>query len=127
MLFNDSTKGGKPIEGPIDATGRPQILFFGPYVHLPSGVWRARTVVAFSEQLVGQSFRIEIVSGREASTIADRSFPIDAPGRHDLIVDFENDDYSTPLEVRLSSERGVFDGSLSLGYVEFSTPAESSN
>ncbi|MGA0596479.1 hypothetical protein ACO2SS_15570 [Enterovirga sp. CN4-39] len=120
LLFHDATRDGAAVDRAIDATGRARILFYGPYAYLPRGIWRARTVVAFAEQLVGQTFGIEITAGFGTNTLAQATFNIEVPGRRDMVVEFKHEDASAPVEVRFSSQRGVFDGTLSLGYVEFS-------
>jgi hypothetical protein len=124
LLFLDATRGAIPVSGPIDATGRPGVLFYGPRTCLPRGKWRARAVVAFSQHLVGHTFGIEVTTGGGSTRLGEAAFSIDAPGRHDMMIPFENPDPDAPIELRLSSKRGVFDGTLSLGYVEFAAIEE---
>jgi hypothetical protein len=120
LLFSDAAREGAPVDRAIDATGRPRVLFYGPYAFLPAGIWRARIVVAVSEQLVGRSFGVEIAAGGGNATLAQSAFNIEIAGRRDMVVEFKHDDFALPIEVRFSSVTGIFDGTVSLGYVEFS-------
>jgi hypothetical protein len=120
LLFSDSARDGAPVDRAIDATGRPRVLFYGPYAFLPAGIWRARIVVAVSEQLVGRSFGIEIAAGYGNATLAESAFNIEIAGRRDMVVEFKHEDFALPIEVRFSSLSGIFDGTVSLGYAEFS-------
>ncbi|MBM0203765.1 hypothetical protein JNW90_12065 [Micromonospora sp. STR1s_5] len=119
LMFSDATRGGIPVHLPIDVTGRPRILFYGPFIHLPRGVWRARIVASFSEQLVGQTFELDVVAGMTGERLAHTTFTLEVPSRRDMLLEFRHQDYTAVLQVRLSSQRGVFDGAVSLGYVEF--------
>jgi hypothetical protein len=111
---------GKPPLDQVDATGRNQLLLFGPYISLPPGDWTARCVYGFSEGLVGTPMSIDVVHFLGGfHELARTSFTVTSSGRLDVNVRFLHTEPSALLEVRLFVDRAVFDGTVSFGFVEF--------
>lgn len=119
-FFTADVTGAAPLE-PIDATGRNRLLIYGPFLALPAGDWTARCVYSFSEGLVGTPMTVDVIHFSGALVeLARTSFAVTAPGRLDVNVRFQHVEPSAVLEVRLFSDRAIFDGTISLGFVEFS-------
>jgi hypothetical protein len=109
-----------PASRPIDITGRPRYLLYGPYITLPPGSWSATVALGFSAEAAELSYivdvcagaeillsRITLQPGEERVVEANLNFSLDAP---DMV------------EIRVMNERAAFDGRLALGHVVL-TPA----
>lgn len=119
QLFKIEATGQPPVE-PVDATGRSGLLIYGPHIALPMGDWTARCILSFSRELIGSQFSVDVVYYRgRLHDLARTSFAVTSAGRLDVNVRFLHADPTAQLEVRLFSDRAVFDGSVSLGSVEF--------
>lgn len=118
-FFTETATGGAPLE-PIDATGRNRLLIYGPFISLPAGDWTAHCVYSFSPGLVGTPMTVDVIHFVGGFTeLARTSFVVTSAGRFDVDVRFAHTEPSATLEIRLFSEKAIFDGTISLGYVEF--------
>jgi hypothetical protein len=118
-FFTETVTGGAPLE-PIDATGRNRLLIYGPFLSLPAGDWTARCVYSFSSGLIGTPMTVDVIHFVGGFTeLARTSFMVTSAGRFDVDVRFAHTEPSAVLEIRLFSEKAIFDGTISLGYVEF--------
>jgi hypothetical protein len=110
-----------PLTRPVDLTGRPRIVLFGPYINLPPGSWSADVVLGFSAETAGMSFLVEvfassqlaqsrITAGREPVVEMQLSFTIE-------------NSVDQPVQIRVWTERSAFDGRLALGYVAITRQA----
>jgi hypothetical protein len=118
-FFAETVTGSAPLE-PIDATGRNRLLIYGPFLCLPVGDWTARCVYSFSPGLIGTPMTVDVVHFVGGFTeLARTSFMVTSAGRFDVDVRFTHTEPSAVLEIRLFSEKAIFDGTISLGYVEF--------
>lgn len=117
--FFTADTGGAPLSA-VDATGRNRLLFWGPFVPLPSGDWTARCVYSFSAGVVGTPMSIDVIqSVGGLRELARTSFVVTSAGRVDVDLRFLHDEPEAAIEVRLFSDRPIFDGTVSLGFVEF--------
>lgn len=114
FLLGDQPNSAVPVA--IDVTGRARIIFYGPYLHLPRGHWKARVLIGFSRDIRGMPFSIDIHS--KVSLGNARIFA--AQGG---IFDFEFEATVTtphePIEVRIMSEQGAIEGHMGLVSIDF--------
>lgn len=107
---------------PVDLTGRPRALIYGPRIVLPPGNWRANVVLAFSPETAGMSFLVEICAGlvlnqtrvtvgSERVIVAELRFAVAAAT-------------DETLELHVQSERAAFDGQIGLGHVTLTREPE---
>lgn len=103
----------------IDATGRPRILAFGPYIRIPRGQWMLRMTLAFSSELVAAPFSLDIVcfESRVKVELGRVSFAA-ISGRYVAQATFAHDEPSLPLEFRLFLDKATFDGQVAIGSAE---------
>lgn len=103
----------------IDVTGRARMLFFGPYIHVPPGRWNLRLVLAFSTELAGSRFMLDVVTTwkRTVKELGQTLFEA-TEGRYVVQVAFTNVEPGGRLEFRLFSQSSTFDGKISIGYAE---------
>jgi hypothetical protein len=125
-LMFDGNGAGPITSAPIDATGRPRLLTYGPYVNLPTGRWRVEYVFASSAELAATQFELDvsIFADGIAHIIARRDFTPATAGRAVIDLDFSIDRSDLPIEVRLSCTKAIFDGQLAIGYLLFRSRSE---
>jgi len=109
------------VEAPLDMTGRPRFIAFGPYVHIPAGKWMLRFVVSFSEEAIGLPCIVDVgVSDIHGFQELTRTHVVvSTAGRMEVTLSFQLEDPLTPLQVRLATDKSVFDGKLAIGFAEF--------
>lgn len=105
-------KDASSITGSIDITGRPRRLLFGPQIMVEPGAWSLFLSVSFSPETADHDFLIE-VSGCEPPV--QRIFkPPRGGGTVEGAVEIAVPAAAAPLDIRLSSQRAAFDGTISL-------------
>lgn len=103
-----------PLTRPVDLTGRPRPVVYGPYVSLPPGPWSATVVLGFSPEAAGMNFFIEITAG---ATLAQSRVTADREQVVEIQLAFTIDEsIDHPIEIRIWTERSAIDGRLALGY-----------
>jgi hypothetical protein len=119
-LFSDGAPPHTSLSATIDLTGRARILFFGPYVAIPSGAWEARFVLDVwhaGDDLLLHADVAGAVDGR-AHCLAQSTFSIGVAGRHVVPVTFQVEAPAMIVEFRGFTARATFDGRLTLVGVE---------
>ncbi|MTI44455.1 hypothetical protein E1178_12635 [Roseibium hamelinense] len=116
--------GDKPedhVDAPLDMTGRPRFIVFGPYIHIPVGTWLVRLVVSFSEEALGIPAVVDIGASDERGfrELSRTHIIASTAGRTDISLSFQNDNPLASLQVRLATEKSVFDGLIAIGFAEF--------
>jgi len=110
-----------PAARPIDLTGRPRFVVYGPYINLAPGPWLADIVLGFSAEAAGMTFAIEIFCGTQLTqthiTVAGEE--VNETRLHFAI----GDDVDQPVQIRIHNERAAFDGRLAVGYVAMTPQA----
>lgn len=110
--------GDKPDqEAPLvtDATGGSRILYYGPYLHLAEGHWRAKLTLGFTREAVGLPLKIaaygpqllgeaRLRPSQEGIFAAEFSFPVAEPEH--------------PVEFHIRTEEGAIEGRIALGQAE---------
>ncbi len=125
IITRDFFLAGDPphdhVTTPLDMTGRARFLVFGPYMHIPAGDWSVRFVVAFSSEAQGTLCAVDIGAsdGPAYHELGRSSFTISAKGRMEITMNFEHKDPLTSIQVRLATEKAVFDGKIAVGFAEF--------
>jgi hypothetical protein len=109
-----------PASRPIDITGRPRYLLYGPYITLPPGSWSATVALGFSAEAAELSYLVEVCAGTETVLAAATL----QPGPQRVVETSLNFSLAMPdmVEIRILNERAAFDGRLALGHVTL-TPA----
>lgn len=104
-----------PASRPVDITGRPRHLLYGPYMTLPPGSWSATIALGFSPEAAELSYVVEIGSGTQGVLCAQTV----QPGEQRLVELGLSFTLAEPdfVEIRIGNERAAFDGRLALGYV----------
>lgn len=108
--------GFQPLDGPIDLTGSPRGLFFGPLIPLPSGVWTVTVVIVCRGVMQKPKVIMDaahlLESGPEI--LGQCEFALVSDGRMRISYSFVNPAPNRRLEFRMLLPQAVFDGSLTL-------------
>ena len=100
-----------------DLTGGARILYYGPYLYLPAGAWKARMMVGFSAGARSMPFSVDVYAGQDPLAIA--TMVPESKGVYHAAFRFEHHLPDIPIEVRLRTDRGAIEGRVALGRVEF--------
>ena len=118
-MFAGTEPMGEVAPRAIDVTGKARLLFFGPYIHVPPGRWNLRLVLAFSAELSGSRFMLDVVSTWRGTVKELGQTVFEATeGRYIVQIAFTNVEPSGRLEFRFFSQSATFDGKVSIGYAE---------
>jgi hypothetical protein len=124
-LFFRGDQAGEPASGSIDITGRARCLMHGPRIMVLPGHWLLVLELVFSLEAADYEFSVEISAGdrlefrlihpQHSGLCETRiGFVVDEAGEH-------------PVDIRLSSQRAAFDGTVRLeGATLFPQPASTS-
>jgi hypothetical protein len=120
LFFVGHGGSGAPIPAaePIDITGRQRCLFYGPFVALPIGSWRASVALVLSPEAADMSYFVEAIAG---SRLAAARLEEGAAVLSTVELQFAIDATLEQLvEIRIFSERAAFDGQLGIARVTLS-------
>lgn len=119
-LFLQGAPPHAPVSGPIEVTGRPGFLFFGPYLCLPIGDWDLSVYVDLSETAAGGHYCVDAVMSRDGVIVelANIAFIGSAPGLQEVRLAIRVEAPDHPLEFRMRTLRAMFDGVVTLVRVE---------
>lgn len=122
FLLGDQPNVVAPVAA--DVTGRARIIFYGPYLHLPRGRWKAQGIIGFSHEIRGMPFTIEAYS----TELLGKARIFAAQGG---IFEFEFEVKVTmphePIEVRIMNEQGAIEGHVGLVRMSFKEWSSISN
>ncbi len=107
--------GEKPhhgLNGPVDMTGPARAISFGPYMHLPSGVWRAEVTFSVEKNFSGNSIVVDVLADGEIAVLG--KSPLPTSGSFTVQLEFEVTRPHVPLEVRTFIGTGAIEGEFEL-------------
>lgn len=109
-LFSYCPKGSRDAasQGMLDITGRPRMLVHGPYLSMPTGLWRARIRFGVDQDAAKHQYRLDW--GTRTATVSEYVTPANA-GLYELTLDFDWTDVDV-AEIRLILMEGSFTGAL---------------
>ncbi len=100
-----------PINGPVDLTG-PAALSFGPYMHLPQGIWRADVTFSVQRNYSGNILVVDAMADNGVAAVG-RS-PLPTSGSFTTQLTFEVSRPHQPVEVRIFIASGAIEGEFEL-------------
>ena len=109
FLWGDRPNDPAPLVA--DLLGPARVIYYGPYYHLPPGLWSAELALEFGGLIEDLEFSLEVIAGDLLSRMIIGPRP---SGRYLARFRFRHKDPVQPIEVRLRSERGAIDGTISL-------------
>ena len=110
--------GDRPNErAPIVAEmmGAARIIYYGPYLYLPSGYWEGELVVGFSEDAIGSTFTVEVCG---SALMARARFRAAQTGLFRGTFIFVHSKLQDPIELRFRNDRGAIEGKFGLAWVK---------
>jgi hypothetical protein len=103
--------GDGPCPFAIDIMGRARILFYGPYIALPDGVWQAHLMFDISERAMPYDYLVEFGTIGRFSRM---TFRAEKPGLQCVNIQHVAKD-ALPMEVRFFLLRAAFVGDIKFG------------
>ncbi|WP_104662860.1 hypothetical protein [Ensifer adhaerens] len=107
--------GEKPhhgINGPVDMTGPARAMSFGPYMHLPSGNWRADVTFSVDKNFSGNKIVVDVLADGKIAALG--KSPLPASGSFTVHLEFEVTRPHMPVEVRTFIGEGAIEGEFEL-------------
>lgn len=122
-----SQPGGDTLDRPIDLTGSPRGLFWGPLIHLQLGAWTVTASFLCNDitQRPKLAFDAAHFIKGEHSVLSRSEFNLISNGRIKVSFTFVNSTPLHPLEFRLNLTQGVFHGTLTLEEMSLHPSSES--
>jgi hypothetical protein len=105
--------------GPANLTGPARFLHYGPYLALPRGVWRAEMSVEVKDCLSDNIIGVDASSERVLALVTAK---LPARGVFDFELEFEVQDPSKPVEIRVRLMTGAIEGELLLRRIQLTRP-----
>jgi hypothetical protein len=111
-LFILGDRPAEPGSGAIDITGRARCLMHGPHIMLPPGCWSLALELVFSPEAAEYEFAVEVSAG---ALLGHRLIRPQRGGGLETNIEFVVDEGGEhPIDIRLSSQRATFDGTVRL-------------
>lgn len=114
-VFFDATARVRPASAAFELTGPARCLCYGPFLHLPSGVWDAAVYVTIIGKFDETVVRVEVFG---KCPIAHTTAKLSGSGVFEVRFGFSIDNAVMPLQVRLFSCHGEIEGRLRFGGVK---------
>jgi hypothetical protein len=116
-IFFDGNRPEHFVSGPQSMLGPSRCLIFGPYMHLPRGIWEARVEIEVDGNVSGNEISSDIISCGTPAFAATKS-PLPRRGVFAFNMAFEVSEPFLPLEVRIFILQGAIEGVFLLRTVE---------
>lgn len=110
-VFLGAKPMGEPLAGPIELIGARRCFLFGPYFHLPPGLWTITVDFTIAGNISGNVLKIDAYTDR---IIEERSTRLPPDGRFACSIDVTIDEPRLPLQIRLFTEEGAIEGRVTL-------------
>lgn len=106
-----------------DITGPARVLYYGPYCHVPDGVWDIKMILGFSDDISDMSFSVEVHCN---GLLQQGSLRPTQGGLFSAAMTVQFEHAEEPVEIRISSEAGAIEGRMALGQFEFTPMGDGS-
>ena len=108
-LFFGTEPLGSPLRKHIDLTGPARPILYGPYMHLPPGLWEMRIRFKIAENKSGNALLVEWMEGGDIRQSA-RISALPESGQFQFSLQVQIVDPREPLQVRVSILEGAIEG-----------------
>lgn len=116
LFYADSTEAN--AEGPISLLGKSRTLFFGPYLSLPIGRWRATYHLNVAQNHSGNIVLADVQANLKVLAVGKLKLPKE--GSFEFSLDFDVDSPEQVVEIRLHMLEGAIGGYIELIHVRLS-------
>lgn len=113
FFFGDKPNEQAPLVA--DATGSSRVLYYGPYLHLSEGRWRAKLTLGFTKEAVGLPLK---VSALGPGLLGEARMRPRQEGIFAAQFSFAVGEPEHPVEFHVRTEEGAIEGRIALGQVE---------
>jgi hypothetical protein len=107
QVFLGSAPHGEPIAGPVGLVGGRRCFLFGPFFHLPRGLWKATVDFAVRDNLSGNMLKVDVYTDE---VVMEASARLPIAGRFSFSIVFPIEEPRLPVQLRLFNEQGAIEG-----------------
>ena len=112
-FFYDGNNFTTPAPLIMDISGPARCLYYGPYLHLPEGLWEGRFYFGLSPGAIDTHLRIEVYTDQlQVSYLAHAR----DGGVFVMPIELDITDSRQPIQLRLFIDRGEIEGKIGLAY-----------
>jgi len=97
---------------PIDLTGPARYIYFGPYFALPAGAWRVDISLEVRDCYSDNQIAVDVCAAAQLLAVVHAKLP--AHGVYGCKIEFEIEDSSKPVEIRMQLLTGAIEGVIRL-------------
>jgi hypothetical protein len=115
--FFDGDRMGEPALPWVEVAGAARILYYGPYLHVPEGIWTVVATLCFSDDLESTTFSLELVAG--STPLARARVKPKRSGTFYAPFEVAIPQTDEPIELRISTDQGSIFGRMALIDVAF--------
>ncbi len=101
-----------PLTQPVDMTGPARCIVYGPYLHLPVGLWEVSLTMEIAENFSGNSIDVDIFHG---TVLHLETFKLPKSGLLGLTLKFPISESREPVQIRIIMREGAIEGKLWIG------------
>ena len=94
----------------VNLMGGARVIFFGPYLHLPFGAWRAIVQFEVVDNTSGNEFEADVWAVSTSTYLARKQAALPDHGHFKFTLDFINIDPNAVLEIRVRLLKGAIEG-----------------
>jgi len=102
----------RSMDGSILLTGPARIVFFGPYLHVPPGIWNAEVQIEVTDCRMDTIAYADIFNGEAVLSAVSMRFP--RRGVYAFDIPFGSSNPHRPVEIRMHLLKGAIEGELLL-------------
>ena len=96
----------------MDATGGSRVLYYGPYLHLPEGRWRAKLTLGFTKEAIGLPLKIAAYG---PGLLGEARLRPSQDGIFAAEFSFQVSEPEHPVEFHIRTEEGAIEAGSPLG------------
>ncbi len=119
--------GGAPnsiFNGSVDLVGPARCVIYGPYMCLPTGLWRLNAAITVADNHSGNELEIDIY---QSDILVRNRFALPAEGDLEVRAQFKTNEPRDAVQLRLITTEGAIEGRLSIrsiSLVKLDRPSE---
>jgi len=116
-FFYDGGTFTSPAPMMIDLAGPARCIYYGPFLHLPTGRWDAKVFLGFSNEITETHVKVDIFTDEIQENFVGK---VTRGGIYTMPLTFDVVDPRQPIQLRLFIDRGEIEGRIGLAMARLS-------
>lgn len=122
-VFLNADEQGAIVNAPVDLTGRARLFLYGPYLHLPRGLWMAEVTFEVRENFSANELKVDICLD---DVIGEWKFQLPDKGSYSFELPLRITEPRHPIQIRFYLMQGAIEGIFDLKQVKLRRACTSS-